>query len=438
MALTHKRDYGWWLGATTTDMLGRSSQNLALPFIIVGVTGSTAVAGNIQTLGLIAKLSVILLGGVLIDRMDRRHAMYLRGTIGAVLWGILAVLIMLDIVPLWAIAAIVLLVSISDGLFGLADNVALRSIMRDPKEYVQARGMSQARDAVVQVSGEPIGGLLYNLGKSVPFFFASACLAFMTFCAHMIRADLRPRPADEEKENPEGATATDTAAGAGGTGNSSTEGGETSRHPIRAALADTVFGFRYLFGEPRLRRLVIANTFIGSGMAAVICAVNFHLISLEYTPLQISLLSVLYAVMMMLGAMLASRLSPRLPGGKTIALAVLGMTGISTLAVFFHDYSQLLFFLGIYGLFTPFIGTMLGGYTFSIIPTELQGRTSSAASILEYGLTAFMPLITGNLVYGGNPQLAFSIGVVLNGFAFLLLLNRHVLSIGTPSTWEVA
>lgn len=79
-----RRDYGLWLGASTADMLARSCQEVALPFVVFSPTASTASTGVVQTAGMIAFLRFALFGGVLVDRVDRRAAMIARGLSGAV------------------------------------------------------------------------------------------------------------------------------------------------------------------------------------------------------------------------------------------------------------------------------------------------------------------------------------------------------------------
>lgn|GEM_PF-1626630 len=78
-----RRDYGLWLGASTADMLARSCQEVALPFVVFSLTASTASTGVVQTAGMIAFLRFALFGGVLVDRVDRRAAMIARGLSGA-------------------------------------------------------------------------------------------------------------------------------------------------------------------------------------------------------------------------------------------------------------------------------------------------------------------------------------------------------------------
>ena len=133
-------DYGLWLTASTSDMLARSCRDLALAYIVFGLTGSTAMSGAVQTAGAVTYLAIILFGGVLVDRIDRRRGMLARGITGAVLWLAFAVLVSTHALRLWAVFAIVIVAELTDGLFGTADDAALRSIVPDNAQFARVKG----------------------------------------------------------------------------------------------------------------------------------------------------------------------------------------------------------------------------------------------------------------------------------------------------------
>lgn len=146
-----RRDYLFWLTATTSDMLSRAVWSLALPFVIFALTSSTATAGLVQSLGQIAYLCVMLLGGALVDRISRRTGMVVRGLTGMVLWIGFGVLVWTHLLNLWILIAIFLTAQLLDGLFGMADNAALRSIVHDDEQFVQVTGINQGREAAVRI-----------------------------------------------------------------------------------------------------------------------------------------------------------------------------------------------------------------------------------------------------------------------------------------------
>ncbi|XCB29090.1 MFS transporter [Arcanobacterium hippocoleae] len=424
MKISNKRDYGLWLGATTADMFGRSAQDLALPFIIISFTGSAAISGNIQTAGKIATLAVILFGGVLIDRIDRRIGMYLRSFSGAILWALLGTLILIGIIPVWAILAIVLLTSITDGLFGEADNAALRSIIQSNEEFIAVRSINQGRAAAIQLTGGPIGAFLYHLGHAIPFFFSSLCLAILGICAKLIRADLRPKSDLQESAQ--------QIAGSQKNKDHTAE----KESIIRNFFADLKTGFKFIFTHSRIRPLLIANIFIGSGMMMIIFTADYALITRGHTPLEISLLSTLFALIMMGGAALSAKFSARIPAGKGLIILLLGMALIAAATIFWNQYFQLLLILSLYGAIVPFIGALLGGYCFSATPSDFQARVGSASNIMEFGLTAFVPFIAGNLVNHGLAAYGFALGAIINLIALLILASsKAIRSLGNSSTW---
>ncbi|WP_164505495.1 MULTISPECIES: MFS transporter [unclassified Actinobaculum] len=196
-----KSDYALWLGASTSDMLGRSLCNIALPYVIVSLTGSTGSAGLVETVGMVAYLAVTLFGGVVVDRIDRRRGMYARGLSGAVLWLALALLLVSGMLRLWHVFVIVVAIRVLDGLFGMADNAALRSIVTDDVAFTRAVSINQARNAVVRIGGGPLGGFLYGIVHALPFFVASVLLALLALLARLIRVDLRPPQPSEHNQS---------------------------------------------------------------------------------------------------------------------------------------------------------------------------------------------------------------------------------------------
>jgi len=139
-------------------MLSRSLCTVALPFVIVEISGSIATAGVVNSVGTFAYLAVMLFGGVLIDRIDRRMGMYARSISGAVLWLAFGLLLTFNLLKFWQILVIIVAVKVLDGLFGMADNAALRSIIPDDKEFTKAIAINQGRNAVIEITGGPIGG----------------------------------------------------------------------------------------------------------------------------------------------------------------------------------------------------------------------------------------------------------------------------------------
>jgi len=427
--------YGLWLGASTSDMLGRSLCNIALPYVIVSLTGSTGKAGLVETVGMTAYLAVTLFGGVVVDRIDRRRGMYARGLSGAVLWLALALLLVSGMLRLWHVFVIVVAIRVLDGLFGMADNAALRSIVTDDVAFTRAVSINQARNAVVRIGGGPLGGFLYGIVHALPFFVASVLLALLALLARLIRLDLRPpQPKEHDESQDPGQLSEQFSRGDDRTASAvrPESGGQ-----VRRVFTDIADGFRFIWNEPAMRASLLILMLVNTGLASTLNSASYHLIRSGYSAFQLSLMEALYAVLMIIGSALAGRFIQRLRAGRVLLVTFLVMFGISAASAVNHTYVALLIWLALFGLVFPFSASVMQGYAFSTTPGALQGRVNSVLAISELLLTAFVPAITGVLVQQGYTTPSFALGALIAGLAVLALLaSRSLRTLGQPSQWH--
>ncbi len=74
-SLWRNRDFNLlWTSQTLSD-LGASASTLAMPLLVLALTGSPVQAGSVGTLSLVVRLICRLPAGVLADRVNRRRAM---------------------------------------------------------------------------------------------------------------------------------------------------------------------------------------------------------------------------------------------------------------------------------------------------------------------------------------------------------------------------
>ncbi|ARO12951.1 hypothetical protein BMR99_11215 [Propionibacterium freudenreichii] len=411
MQRTVRRDYLLWLTATTSDMLSRSVWSLALPFVIFGLTRSTATAGVVQSVGQAAYLCVMLLGGALVDRINRRTGMVVRGITGMVLWIGLGLLLYAHALSLWLLVAIFVAAQLCDGLFGMADNAALRSIVRDDEQFVQVTGINQGREAAVRVGGGPIGGLLYAVGAAIPFLVSGALLGLLIASARAIRADLRPPAAPKTSE--------------------------PRRGIVRSVGQSVAQGVTFLWGHHILRTLAIAALFINAAFSVVISTALLGLLGDGYSALQLSYLEAVYGAVMLVTALVAAKVVGRLPTGRLLMGAQVFIVCVAVGAAGWHSYAMLFVWLSLYGLVTPLFATSLSGYTFARTPDRLQGRVHSAAALLELSATMVIPALAGWMVHAGCATQSYLVGAVLALVGVgVVAADRGARRLGPTRTWR--
>lgn len=196
--LWRNRDYTYWWTGNGLNTLGTSVSTLAFPLLILYLTGSAAQAGLITVLAMLGKLAALAVGGVVADRISRRGILIWASLVQAVAMGTVALLVLGGDPSIPLIGAMALISGVGNGMRVAVQMSVLRRIV--PKEQIaDATAQTMGRDMVAQLVGAPLGGLLYSIGRWIPFVFDAITYFFMTITALVIRRPLGPerRPDDE-------------------------------------------------------------------------------------------------------------------------------------------------------------------------------------------------------------------------------------------------
>src|SRR6476619_7013320 len=89
-----------WLGATIS-LLGDQFYLVALPWLVLQMTGSSLALGTILMTAAIPRAALMLLGGAVTDRLSARRVMITTALTRTVLVGTVVALLWLKIVALW-------------------------------------------------------------------------------------------------------------------------------------------------------------------------------------------------------------------------------------------------------------------------------------------------------------------------------------------------
>jgi MFS family permease len=166
--LRRNRDFVLLQSGQMLSTIGSASSQIAYPLLVLAATHSPAKAGIVGFANILPYALFGLLAGVAADRWNRKRVM-----------------IVMDLARVAAMAAIVVavaaghftfalivVVALVDGtafvFFNIAEVGALRSVV-PPQQLPAAAAAEQARFAVVTLAGPPLGGVLFGLGRSLPF-----------------------------------------------------------------------------------------------------------------------------------------------------------------------------------------------------------------------------------------------------------------------------
>lgn len=156
-----------WVGQLLSDT-GTNIGMLAYPLLILALTRSPALAGVVGTARAVARLTLQLPAGALSDRFDRRLTMIVCDSLRAVVLAVLGILIVLHLAS-WPVVLVVGLIEGGAGtIFDPAATAALPGIVPDG-QLEQAWAATEARRYSADLAGPALGGVLFGLGRAVPF-----------------------------------------------------------------------------------------------------------------------------------------------------------------------------------------------------------------------------------------------------------------------------
>jgi predicted MFS family arabinose efflux permease len=305
-------------------------------------------------------------------------------------YGILAYAIVTDRVTLSWIIVTTMVAALFDVAHENAQFGAIRNVV--PLAQVpEATARNEARGAAVSLIGPPIGGALYGLSRSLPFF-ADAISYLLSFAGvWLIR-----KPMQEKRTEPHG-------------------------HPVK----ELIEGVRFTWGEPFLRAVL----FIAAPMNLAFGGLGFSIIVILQQqgtpPALIGTVETIIGVGALIGALLAPILTRRIP------LRLLAI-GISWLGVALFVVSSTLTGSILVGvpmavaiLFGPACNAALFGYQAAITPDRLQGRVISVIFLAAMSLSSVAALLGGLMVHAwGGPAAILAFAGVMSISAIAATTSR--------------
>ncbi len=401
MGIWARADYRWWLAGDTSGSLALSLKVFVVPLIAFALTRSTVQAGLIGTVVAAVSLLTSLLGGVIVDRHDRRALMRIHSAfgiavsalvIGLQLSGRLTFEWLLGLVSVWAL---------SGGLVGNAADAALRSIVSDT-EYPQAVATNQGRDAAIGLVAAPIAAALYGADNWAPFGLSLLAYLLLGVSTWLIRSDLHP-PAYQRG----------------------------------SAIGDMFSGVAWMRRRRRMRTLLLIAMLANLGMVGMMYSFELSLIANGMPPTQIGSLTAAVALAGILGSLLAGRVVQRFATGRVVAFAMAWVCASLLPALFWNSYWVMLASLAAESLVPPVLISALVGYLYGQTPIELQGRVQSITMLSTGALGALAPFAAGFLLA------AVGYFLTIGTFFIFLLVPAAIASasplirqIPAPSEWK--
>lgn len=440
-------DYGWWLAADTSGAVGASLIAFAVPLMMLATTGSSAAATTTESICVVVQAVLGLAGGVIQDRYDRRTLMLIWGASGVALSAVAAAAVMLfgnapktsghgvnganapafggpyaHVLPI-ALLCIVVLFSVRDGLLENTSNAMLRGVVPD-EQLPHAMALNDARDSTVTLAGGPLGGLLMTVGHAVPFLTSAVLSVLGMVSAWRIRRYWKRATVDDSGHSGNADDAADDAIDVSGA--------------ITAAprWRDALDGMIWLLRDRFQRHLIIAATMVTGASNAFLLLTALDISQGGSQLISAGFINAASAVGMLLGALMASQLVNRVPGGVLVgvmfALLAAGFTG----AALVPSMVGKAIFVACSVLALPAGNAVLGGLSNTLVGKDKLGRVGAGSMVLQYGAYGVAVALAGwGMQTIGYGPTCLILATVLVAAAAYALTMRSLITLPTPDRW---
>lgn len=188
-ALLRAPNFRWMMGGGLISALGDQFTMIALPWLVLKMTGDTLALGLVIALMSVPRAVFILLGGALVDRHAPKTVLMLSKYANALLLGLLAALVLGGHATLPAVAALALGIGMASA-FSLPAGTALLPYTVSLDQLQLANGMLMGMRQITMLAGPLLAGLLFvvagdgsgtgpGASNGLGYAFAFDCVSFL-------------------------------------------------------------------------------------------------------------------------------------------------------------------------------------------------------------------------------------------------------------------
>lgn len=411
--LWRQTPYLLWLTSDTGKGLAGTLFSFAVPLLALVITNDPAKAGIIAAVGTVVRLLATLAGGVLADRHRRIVMMALGAGLAVVAAGAFTAVALADGLDFVSLLLFEVLLAAVAGLFSPAGEAALKDIV--PEQMMgRAQAANQGRDAALQLAGGPIGGILLAAGG----WLIGAAMMIASLISAVAAWALGRRVGWKRASETGPAPASALPA------------------PPANGLRELREGVRWLFRRPDLSTGTIVATVINLGLNAGITTMIYAVLQAGHSEATIGWMMAASGAAMLVGALLAPTLVPRIGAGMLMILGLAACTAAIAGGVFVEGPWGVALLICAAVFLIPALNAAFSGYTMVATPTALVGRVNSVGGVLSMGAMPLSPLIAGfGLAWAGRSStLIFSLA--LCAIALVMgVASRALRSIPAEAGW---
>lgn len=345
----------WSAGLIAT--LGDGALVAAVPLMAKSLTTDPALVAGVATARTLPWLLLALIGGAIVDRLDRRRLMVGAQTAQVGLVVVLAFIAGLGLAQIWMLYVLAFGIGVAELLFTGASQALVPTIVAE-EELEGANGRLVAAESVSrEFAGPPLGAALFTFASPLPFWLNAVAFSISLLLLSRIRPTGRPPRPEVQRAM-------------------FTEIGEGLRWLVRNRL-------------PRTLTLIAGCGNFAEAMALSTLVLFAHQV-LGLGDRGYGVLLATMAIGGVVGGMVSKRVVDRL-GARQVAIGVQIISPLAWLAIGFVGRDP----VTVVALFTLFSVALAMWNVVSwsvrqrMIPNELMGRVSGAGRMFSFGA---MPL----------------------------------------------
>ena len=420
-----QRGFRYFFLAMFVSLFGSGLNFTAVSWYILSSTHSTIQVSLQVIVVTLPGLLVPFLGGVLIDRLDRRYLGVLLDFARGVVVLCAAFVAWRGHLELWHLYAMTMITGMGSAMYWANVNALVQ-------EVIPASQFTGANAAVLigvqsgmLMAGAFVGFIYDTAGIAGILAIDGATYFVSAYCLYQLRRGY-VSPRQRQAYPREYSDATEATAQALESG----ENPEVAEAGLSLAVyADLKEGFAYLKQQPQVRALGITH----AAMMAGVVSANVVLVALANDVLHagargLGFLEAGWAVGAITGGLIASQL----PQGVRMTLYVAAIAGLSTghfVIPFVSFLAGAVTLQAIFGFCRAVSGVVAQSSLMSIVPRHFMGRTQSAIAILTTVLQLLMSFSLGWVAQRINILAGFALlGVMYGAAGYFATRARQLLT----------
>lgn len=374
-----------WTGGAAS-LLMTEVHAIAIPLLMLRLTGSSALAGTFGATQLAAAVALGIPAGSLVDRHNRWTVLVAAEvvrlvTVSGVLLGSLTDRLS---APLLIVAAAVM--GTCTPFVGGARMVMIRRIV--PQEQLRnALTQDEIRGHAVSLTGPSLGGFLASLSRSVPFMLTAALSLFSVVCALLVGRSsgrIHKEAIDAEADKPMG----------------------------------RLHGLRVLWRDPVLRFGTLFATTSNFALAPLVLVVVVGLRRQDVSSTVIGVTTAALVAGGLVGTLLVTPLQSRLSPGRLLLVVGGCHSGPRRCLAVFTGPVGVAVLLALIGLLGPVVRILIYILIFQQVPDAYRGRTVTSFMTVT-GAGSAVRLLASGLLLERHPAIAVALLAVVLGAVVL-------------------